>query len=79
MKTYKCIRYDVRGSVRGTISTNHRTLSGAVRSAERDRNQCAALGGGEYSDACVERADGEPLTEAECEEIERIEDARRGY
>ena len=79
MKTNKCIRYDVRGSVRGLISTNHRTLSGAVRSAERDRNQCATLGDGNYSDACVERADGEPLTDAECEEIERSEDALRGY
>ena len=79
MKTHKCIRYDVRGSVRGTISTNHRTLSAAVRSMRRDCRACSSLGGGSYSDACIERADGEPLTEAECEEIERIEDALRGY
>ena len=78
MKT-KCIRYTVRGSVRGTISTNHRTLSAAVRSMRRDCRQCASLGGGSYSDACVERSDGEPLTEAEYEEIARIEDALRGY
>ena len=78
MNTPKCTRYVVRGSVRGTISTNHRTLSGAVRSMRRDCRQCADLGGGSYSDACIERSDGEPLTEAECEEIERIEDALRG-
>ena len=77
MKT-KCTRYVVRGSVRGTISTNHRTLSAAVRSMRRDCRQCAGLGGGSYSDACIERADGEPLTDDECEEIERIEDALRG-
>ena len=74
MKTH-CIRYDVRGSVRGTISTNHRTLSAAVRSMRRDCRQCAGLGGGSYSDACIERADGEPLTDVEYEEIARIEDA----
>ena len=78
MKT-KCTRYDVRGSVRGTISTNHRTLSAAVRSMRRDCRQCASLGGGSYSDVGIERADGEPLTEAEYEEIERIEDTLRGY
>ena len=78
MKTH-CIRYVVRGSVRGTISTNHRTLSAAVRSMRRDCRQCASLGGGSYSDAYIERTDGEPLTDAECEEIERIEDALRGY
>ena len=76
MKT-KCIRYDVRGSVRGTISTNHCTLSGAVRSMRRDCRQCASIGGGSYSDASIERSDGEPLTDDECEEIERIEDALR--
>lgn len=78
MKT-KCTRYDVRGSVRGTISTNHRTLSAAVRSMRRDCRQCAGLGGGSYSDARIVRTDGEHLTEAECEEIERINDALRGY
>ena len=77
MKTH-CTCYDVRGSVRGTISTNHRTLSAAVRSMRRDCRQCAGLGGGSYSDACIERADGEPLTDAEYEEIARIEDALRG-
>ena len=75
----KCTRYLVRGSVRGTISTNHRTISGAVRSCERDRKQCAMLGGGAYSDAGIERVDGEPLTQDELEEIERIEDMLRGY
>lgn len=78
MKT-KCTRYDVRGSVRGTISTNHRTLSAAVRSMRRDCRQCASIGGGSYSDACIERTDGEPLTDAEYEEIARIEDALRCY
>ena len=76
MKTHS-IRYLVRGSVRGTISTNHRTLYGAVRSCERDRNQCARLSGGAYSDAYVEHADGSPLSEDELEEIERIEDMLR--
>ena len=75
----KCTRYIVRGAVRGTISTNHRTLSGAVRSCELDRKQCARLGGGAYSDAGIERVDGEPLTQEELEEIERIEDMLRGY
>ena len=79
MKTPKCTRYDVRGSVRGTISKNHRTLSAAVRSMRRDCRQCASLGGGAYSDARIVRSDGEPLTEAEYEEIARIEDALRGY
>ena len=69
MKTPKCTRYDVRGSVRGTISTNHRTLSGAVRSMRRDCRQCASLGGGSYSDARIERSDGEPLTDAELDMI----------
>ena len=78
MKTH-CTRYVVRGSVRGTISANHRTLSAAVRSMRRDCRQCASLGGGSYSDAYIERTDGEPLTEAEYEEIARIEDALRGY
>ena len=74
MKT-QCTRYDVRGSVRGTISTNHRTLSAAVRSMRRDWRQCSSLGGGSYSDACIERADGEPMTEAELDTISDLTDS----
>ena len=75
MSTTKCTRYDVRGSVRGTISTNHRKLSAASRSMLRDCRQCASLGGGAYSDACIERSDGEPLTEAELDMIADITDS----
>ena len=77
MSTTKCIRYTVRGSVRGTISTNHRTLSAAVRSMRRDCRQCASLGGGSYSDASIERSDGEPLTEAELDMIADLNDSTR--
>lgn len=70
----KCTSYDVRGSVRGTISTNHRTLSAAVRSMRTDCRSCASLGGGSYSDACIERSDGEPLTEAELDTISDLTD-----
>lgn len=75
MKTPKCIRYDVRGSVRGTISANHRTLSGAVRSMRRDCRQCARLAGGSYSDAQIERSDGEPLTDDELDTIADLTDS----
>lgn len=71
----KATRYCVRGSVRGTISANHRTLSGALRSELRDAAQCRACGGGAYSDASVRREDGEPLTE---DELDRL-DALRGF
>ena len=74
MKT-KCTRYDVRGSVRGTISTNHRALSAAVRSMRRDCRQCASLGGGSYSDVGIERSDGEPLTDAELDTIADLTDS----
>ena len=79
MKTMKGIRYDVRGSVRGTISTNHRTLSGAVRSMLRDARSCASLGGGAYSDAGVERSDGEPLTDDELDTVADLADTLRRY
>jgi len=73
----KTTRYNVSGSVRGTISTNHRTLSGAVWSMLRDVRRCASLGGGAYSDACVKRADGEPLSDEEHDEIASIKDSLR--
>jgi hypothetical protein len=47
------VTFLVRGSVRGKVSSNHRTLSGAVRSMLRDRRSCGRLGGGSYSDAEV--------------------------
>ena len=74
MKTHRT-RYDVRGPIRGTISKNHRALSGAVRSMLRDCRQCSSLGGGSYSDARIERSDGEPLTEAELDMIADITDS----
>lgn len=44
--------YIVYGSVRGLVS-EHRTQSGAERSAAKDRNGCRSLGGGAYSDVSV--------------------------
>jgi hypothetical protein len=44
--------YIVYGSVRGLVS-EHRTQSGAERSAAKDRNGCSSLGGGAYSDVSV--------------------------
>ena len=44
--------YIVYGSVRGLVS-EHRTQSGAERSAAKDRNGCHSLGGGAYSDVSV--------------------------
>ena len=49
--------YVVYGSVRGHRSS-HRTLSGAIRAADRDRAACAALPGRAYSDVWVYRHDG---------------------
>jgi hypothetical protein len=46
------VKFIVRGSVRGLIST-HRSLSKALASESRDRRQCSRLGGGSYSDATV--------------------------
>lgn len=46
-------RYIVYGSVRGLVS-EHRTQSGAERSAEADRRACKNLpGGNSYSDVSV--------------------------
>jgi hypothetical protein len=54
------VKFLVRGSVRGKISDNHRTLSGAVRSMMKDHRSCGRLGGGSYSDARVyARLDGQ--------------------
>lgn len=50
--------YIVYGSVRGLVS-EHRTLSGAEKSLTRDRNGCASLGGGAYSDASIYQWDDE--------------------
>lgn len=44
--------YIVYGSVRGLVS-EHRLLSAARRSAEKDGRDCSSLGGGAYSDAAV--------------------------
>ena len=60
--------YIVRGSVRGTIS-RHTKIIAAIRSLRKDRRACRSLGGGAYSDCKIERADGEPLSEAEQAEI----------
>lgn len=67
-------KYIVKGSVRGTIS-RHNTISGAYRSMRKDQKSCARLGGGAYSDVDIERADGEPLTESEVDEIRSLSDA----
>jgi hypothetical protein len=48
--TNPIVKWVVRGPVRGTISS-HRTLSAAHKAVQRDRNACASLGGGAYSDA----------------------------
>ena len=42
----------VYGEVRGLVS-HHRTLSGAERSASKDRAECRRCGGGAYSDVEV--------------------------
>ena len=66
------MKYIVKGSVRGTIS-KHNALSAAIRSMRKDQKQCRKLGGGAYSDARVQRADGEDLTYSEKEEIANAE------
>lgn len=68
----KKVTYRVRGSVRGVISTGHRTISGAVASALRDERQVGRLGGGAYSDAQVEREDGQPLNDEEVTELQNL-------
>ena len=63
------MKYIVKGSVRGTIS-QHNKLSAAIRSMRRDQRDCQSLPGGNcYSDVEIERADGEPLSDAEHEAI----------
>jgi len=62
--------YAVRGSVRGLIS-RHRTIASALASCQRDKLDCWRLGGGAYSDAQVERIDGEQLSDGELREMER--------
>lgn len=47
-------RYQAVGSCRDAVGPRRHRLSAAVRDAERDQADCAALGGGAYSDAAVE-------------------------
>ncbi len=57
-------RYEVSGNVRGLIS-KHYTLREAIKSKERDHRQCAALGGGAYSDATIHHTDGTTVSDEE--------------
>lgn len=61
--------YRAVGLVRGSCGHAHRSVGAAVRCARRDARACASLGGGAYSDRVVRRADGQPLTEDERQEI----------
>jgi hypothetical protein len=61
--------YIVKGPVRGTISS-HRTLNAAIRSLLKDRRGCRKQGG--YSDAVIIRADGQPLSAHEIEQLRKI-------
>lgn len=64
------VTYTSRGSVRGGCGHKHKTIAGAVECQTRDAVQCARLPGGKsYSDRHVERTDGTPLTDAECDAI----------
>ena len=69
MKTLK-YNYIVRGAVRGVIS-QHLTFGAAIRSLQKDQRECGNLGGGAYSDAEIERADGYPLTDDQHDETLR--------
>ena len=48
--TTKSSKYEVRGSVRGLVST-HRTLAAAQKSLARDQRGCRSQGG--YSDCRI--------------------------
>lgn len=63
------MKYEARGSVRGSCGHGHRTIKAAEECAMRDRLACAKLGGGAYSDRIVCRVGGEPLNQQEIEEL----------
>ena len=67
MKLY----YQAEGSVRGNCGHHHRTVVAAQRCVSRDQDGCASQGG--YSDRRVIRSDGEPLTDAELDEVYSVE------
>lgn len=48
--------YFAWGIVRGRCQHNHRSARAAVRCSERDRRDCASIGGGAYSDRRVYRS-----------------------
>jgi len=48
--------YIVYGSVRGLVG-RHKSIDAARLRADRDRRDCASLGGGAYSDVSVYRWD----------------------
>ena len=56
--------YNAHGQVRGSCPHRHRTPAGAEKCAARDRRDCAALGGGAYSDRLVYEVndDGDRVT-----------------
>jgi hypothetical protein len=49
----KALTFSVRGAVRGTVTSDRRTLEAAVKAMLRDGRECRAQGGGCYSDVRV--------------------------
>ena len=69
--------YEARGSVRGGCGHRHRTLSSALRCAQKDQSACHSLNPSgsltrSYSDRDVVRTDGEPLTASELRDLEGL-------
>jgi hypothetical protein len=59
--------YTTEGSVRGNCGHAHQSVGAAERCRAKDQRSCAGQGG--YSDRSVVRADGEPLSDWEIEEL----------
>jgi hypothetical protein len=63
--------YTCKGDTRGDCGHNHRRITTAVQCCAADSRGCRKQGG--YSDRVVRRTDGRALTEAEKQEINRLE------
>lgn len=67
-------KYTTIGSVRGECGHAHRSIRMAERCRHRDNNRCWPG----YSDRCVQRCDGRPLSDDEVTELNHWIDARPG-
>lgn len=73
--------YTTHGTARGSCGHSHRTMAAAAKCRDADIADCAALGGGHYSDRRVRRLVNRrpaPLTEADratLDEIDGVEPA----